>query len=70
MISIFVHRCVSQQICTPKTSTLLFAAEHVKGREGGGETGVLIQLLTADCRGGAFSWVTSAGAAAGDHSHT
>lgn len=54
MISIIVHRCVSQQISTPTTSTLLTAAEHVEGREGGGEARVLIQLMTADCRGGAF----------------
>lgn len=36
--------------------------------QGEGERWVLIQLMTADRRGGDLSWVTSAGAAAGDHS--
>lgn len=40
-------------------------------RRSEGERRALIQLMTADCRGGALSWMTSAGAAAGDHSqHT
>lgn len=66
-----------QRTCAPKIPTLFYAVEHVEVREavrgrrkrhGKGQKRALIQLMTVDCRGGALSYMTSAGAAAGDRS--